>query len=247
MQADVALGGDEAECADYIWQEAVKDATRHATTLAALGLHKQIANRILEPYTWCSTIITGTEWGNFFNLRVHEDAQPEFFELAGQMLSAYHGSTPVELTHGEWHIPFHERMPADLSESDRLKVSAARCARLSYEALADGNTYNSLLREQITRDLALFEKLEQSGHASPFQHQAQAVDSNTWSEACPETGEHYILQQENALWDGKDVWWAQLRWWRMFRKTLRGENRTRFDPESLLATWRRVRAERGYV
>jgi hypothetical protein len=53
-----------------------------------LGLHKQVANRVLEPYQWMSTIVTATEFDNRFTLRDHPDAQPEIRDLARTMAIA---------------------------------------------------------------------------------------------------------------------------------------------------------------
>ena len=41
-----------------------------------LNVHKQVANRLLEPFMWHTVIVTATEWDNFWNLRCHPDAQP---------------------------------------------------------------------------------------------------------------------------------------------------------------------------
>ncbi len=74
--------------------------------LTELGIHKQIANRPLE---WCGHIIvvvSATEWGNFFGLRCHKDAQPEFRVLATQMKELYTTNEPTKLNPGQWHLPF---------------------------------------------------------------------------------------------------------------------------------------------
>jgi thymidylate synthase ThyX len=50
----------------------------------------------------------------------------------------------------------------------KKKISAARCARVSY-SLFNAKTSDS------TSDLRLCEKLSSSGHWSPFEHAAQAL------------------------------------------------------------------------
>ena len=47
-----------------------------------INLHKQLVNRILEPFAWITVIVTATEWANFFTQRTHEDAQPELKHIA---------------------------------------------------------------------------------------------------------------------------------------------------------------------
>ncbi len=81
-----------------------------------------------------TTLITATEWENFFALRAHADAQPEFQELAYAMLESYLASSPQILPAGRWHIPFGDQLPSSISLLDRLKVATARCARTSYVA-----------------------------------------------------------------------------------------------------------------
>lgn len=228
MQADAKLDEHRAQRVETIWRASAVAAANTAAVLAGLGLHKQLANRVLEPYVYVSSLLSFTEPGNLLNLRVHKDAQDEFFELADCMVEAYARSKPKALKPGEWHVPFGDRMPEGQVDSyGKLMISAARCARLSYET-HDGDF-------SLEKDLELADSLMASGHMSPFQHQAQAVSpSEFWfgREHYPEeTGR--VLQENNALWDGVDVWWAQFRWWRMFRKTLKGENREAFSVPEL--------------
>lgn len=136
-----------------------------------VGLHKQIANRILEPWMHITVIMSTTTHANWFALRDHPDAQPEIAELARQMRVAIEASTPVLRHHGEWHLPYvdkHEFM--EYSIEDCLKMSTARCARVSY-LTHDG-------KRSVKRDLQLHDRLVASDpkHASPSEHQAMALD-----------------------------------------------------------------------
>tara|TARA_R110000744_G_C19371770_1_gene563193 strand:- start:52463 stop:54367 length:1905 start_codon:yes stop_codon:yes gene_type:complete len=56
---------------EYQWNGAAFDASTRAETLNNQGYHKQIVNRILEPFQWMKTVVTATEWENFFWLRNH--------------------------------------------------------------------------------------------------------------------------------------------------------------------------------
>lgn len=153
------------------WVEAARSAVKHATRLEALGVHKQIVNRILEPWQWMETIVTATEWKNFYELRRHPDAQPEFKALAETMWEAANNSTPTELEFGQWHLPYVNVEDYLLggglaSTIDEMKQwSVARCARVSYLNHDKSNPV-------ADKDVALAEQLRTSGHFSPFEHQA---------------------------------------------------------------------------
>jgi hypothetical protein len=169
MQAAEELQGVDRVAVIAAWQAAAEQAANTAEHLANSGLHKQLANRVLEPFQWMRTIVTATEWDNFYALRDHEDAQPEFRHLARMMCSAMEHSTPKLLQVGEWHLPYireGETFDADTA-FQACMVSAARCARVSY-LTHDGEV------PSITADLALFRRLAggRPMHASPLEHQA---------------------------------------------------------------------------
>lgn len=173
MQAQEELGDIEKGCAIDSWLEAKDNAVRAASSMAAGGAHKQIVNRILEPFAHINVVVTSTEWDNFFALRIHEDAQPEIKVLAEAMRDAISSANVQKLNYGQWHLPFvsgyEVAANGGLSDpSGNLRVvSAARCARTSYKT-HDGRV--STLEE----DIALGERLTKSRpfHASPFEHQA---------------------------------------------------------------------------
>lgn len=169
--------GDEIEHpdkAEQYWLQAKCVSVDTAEKLGNLGLHKSLCNRLLEPFDRITTLITSTHAGlsNFFALRAHPAAQPEFQVLAYRMLAEYLDSVPKELAWGDWHIPQFENAPSELAFahwSDRLKVATARCARLSYLTF-DGDF-------SFTKDIELHDRLAASGHWSPFEHCAKAVDT----------------------------------------------------------------------
>lgn len=137
------------------------------------GYHKQIVNRLLEPFQFIKVIVTATEWDNFFRLRLHPDAQPEMQELAHQMKKAMVNSSPEELAHGQWHLPYLSNDELAIADPDEcleeaIKWSVARCARVSY--LNHDKTFPD--RE---KDIALADKLLEAGHMSPFEHQATPI------------------------------------------------------------------------
>ena len=171
MQSEGELDSDEREIALRIWKSGMREAVTTSERLSELGLHKQIANRPLEPYLRYKALFTATDWDNFFSLRAHKDAQPEFQVLAYRMLNAYLTSVPKEKGWCDWHIPFEDNMPPDLLDNEKkIKVAIARCARISYM-----NFEGSM---DVDKDLKLYSNLMEQAplHASPAEHVAFADD-----------------------------------------------------------------------
>jgi hypothetical protein len=169
MQAGSALQGVRLKLAVFAWKTAAKCACMFAWLLMRIGLHKQWANRVLEPWQWMIAIVSSTEWDNFFGLRIGEFAQPEMNELAKLMQLAILNSRPRLLNYGEWHLPYitkNDLVPV----RDKQLCSAARCARVSY--LNHDKTMPTL-----KNDLELCSRLmiARPIHASPFEHQATPI------------------------------------------------------------------------
>lgn len=176
MQAKDELGGVDVYYAQKEWLEARDSAVKHVENLIKFGLHKQLANRILETWMWCYVVVTATEWNNFFNLRCHPDAQPEIGSLAKRMKLAIEESEPVQVGLADWHLPYvleEDIQKVKAGEKDDFKVlqtlravSTARCARVSYK------THDGMI-PSIEKDLELHDQLISSGHLSPTEHAAQ--------------------------------------------------------------------------
>ncbi len=164
MQARAEVEGENRAHAEAYWRMAAESAATIAANMSEIGLHKQVANRILEPFQWMHTIVTATEWDNFFSLRMHPDAEPNIQRLAEEMKMVMNESTPLVRT---VHLPYirEDELPLDTQEA--MMVSAARCARVSY-LTHDGQTPDKV------KDLELAERLKESRHASPFEHIATA-------------------------------------------------------------------------
>ena len=151
------------------WLLARDYAVSAAKGFAKAGYHKQIVNRLLEPFGHISVVCTATEWDNFFALRCHPDADPTMRALAEAMRDAIAGSTPEELGPGAWHLPYvdlDENWVVDHDAQTLAMISAARCARVSY-LNHDGSN------PDIEKDLALAKRLLESRHMSPSEHQAR--------------------------------------------------------------------------
>lgn len=158
-----------------VWKKAANDAANRAQQLLGFGIHKQVANRLLEPFQWMRTIVTATEWENFFALRNHPDAEPHFQLLAQAIAKAMDESEPVRrqnIPYDElgWHLPYVTYAERQSVKFHNLpKISAARCARVSF-LTHDGAS------PSLEADLALYERLVGSVpmHSSPVEHQACA-------------------------------------------------------------------------
>ena len=171
MQADEELGEEARNDAEYAWLSARDKAVGYARSLIETGVHKQLVNRLLEPWCWQTCLVTATEYDNFFALRCHRDAQPEIREIAVMMEKLYDEHEPIEVGEGFWHLPLVEDRAeleaAGYSEEDIRQISVGRCARVSY-LTHDG-------KRDPRADLDLCDRLRASGHMSPFEHVAQAL------------------------------------------------------------------------
>jgi hypothetical protein len=213
MQAKEQLTGWRLWAAKKLWIGSMWLMTGIASLADRLGAHKQIVNRMIEPWSHINVVITATDWENFFALRRHEDAQPEIKILADCVHAAMQISKPKLLLPTQWHLPFvtdedWKRLPVMI---DVIKISVARCARTSY-LTHDGT------KPDFDKDLALYERLVGSKplHASPAEHQATPDDLAVGA------GHRATEGHEWSEWKN-DHEHGNLRGWRQFRKTLDGE------------------------
>jgi len=212
MQAREELEGIYKEDVKAAWLVARDQAVETAQYMLRNNAHKQIVNRLLEPWMWITVIATATHWNNFFNQRCDSNAQPEIQKIAYMMRDLYVDSTPQ---YRDVHLPLIR--PDEWSDTDGVfsdvppdllggttaarellpRVSVARCARVSY-LTHDG-------KRSVLEDLKLFKRLTTSGHWSPFEHVATA-------------------QYGRPMWSGNFYGWNQ------YRKSFQGEHRSTFFP-----------------
>ncbi len=171
MQAGEAVSAETAAAAQAAWDDLLQAALATAERLADMKVHKQVVNRVLEPFAHISVICTATEWDNFFALRLHEAAQPEIQALARAIHDAMAASTPTPRPRGAWHLPYVDDA-AGLSAEDARLVSVARCARVSY-LRHDGTA------PDLADDLALARRRLADRHMSPFEQQATPLAEAT--------------------------------------------------------------------
>lgn len=169
------------------WERSFNYTKERVLDMVDIGLHKQVPNRLTEPFQMMKVVVTGTDWGNFFNLRIHPDAQPEICMLAYKIYKAMEESKPQKLLQGQYHLPYvcnsyelsEEGFPILdtlayctednklLSLEDAIKISASCCAQVSYR-----NTDMSLEKAD-----KIFNMLIKSDvlHASCFEHLATPI------------------------------------------------------------------------
>jgi hypothetical protein len=170
----------EAFTRENAWRRAANVATDIAEAYDVAGYHKQVVNRLLEPFMWIDVIITSTDWANFEWLRNHSDAEPHLQDWAKLCMDAIKSCEVTELSPDEWHLPYitgddTEAAYMEFGETIKgvqlgwewlRKISAARCARISYKPFDGDPSYD--------RELQRYAGLVSSDHihASPMEHQA---------------------------------------------------------------------------
>lgn len=159
-----------------------------------LDLHKQVANRILEPFDHITTVVSTTKLNNHWKLRCDAAADPTYQELAHKWKAAFDASTPKLLEVGQWHLPYVQwedwlevgkllgKSHAAGCEWERdwhacncgaldvipvlKKISTGRVARTSYMRQGQGD---------VAANVELHDRLASSGHWSPFEAVATPI------------------------------------------------------------------------
>jgi len=223
MQAKEELGKMTKAAVICEWEEAAVQVAVSAKAMSDMGAHKQVVNRLLEPFQWMKTVVTATEWDNWFWLRNHSDAQPEIKRLAEVMLESLQTSVPNHLEPGEWHVPYYEHGKWDdrggardkfcRTLQEALAISSSCCAQVSYRQLDD-----SLEKAQM-----IYHRLVESEpvHASPFEHQATPMASSQVGNLCPSVNLASFpgswqdgithCDKHGRLWSGNFKGWVQHR------------------------------------
>lgn len=178
----MSFGGAEGSSwtREEAWLSARDNAVEMAKAFDEAGYHKQLVNRLLEPFSHINVVVTSTEWENFFLLRDHPDAEPHIRMLAQAMKTAMRLHSPRHLYADEWHTPYvldtiDWGSPRQVAEVIRLSV--ARCARVSYLTVEGA-------RPEFVKEMALYDQLVGGVplHASPAEHQVTEapLDAEFW-------------------------------------------------------------------
>lgn len=207
-----------------VWRDAKEMMCFFAENFYKAGYHKQVYNRLLEPFQMMKTVVTATNWNNFFWLRLDEAADPTIQELARCMKQAMDESIPQELSPDEWHLPYVvvtrnnkwlQEFWEDnydghiLSTDEAIKVSAARCAAVSFRNEDYG----------LEKCLQVYDRLVggERKHSSALEHQATPIPddgggfnySYEYPSSWPEGVTH--MNKELQLCSGNFVGWIQHR------------------------------------
>jgi hypothetical protein len=209
------------------WVLAKETAVEMAMMFDGAGYHKQIVNRLLEPFQMMKVVLTATEFENFFWLRCDPDAQPEIKEMAELMYTCMEISRPTVIGVGEWHTPYVKQVPHPLgidyyaegttpydtahSGENRLTVeqaisiSASCCAQVSYRNI--DNTFDKAMQ--------VYSRLGVGGnkiHASPFEHVATPMKNQSKRlEPCMWVKGITHMTRDGDYWSGNFRGWIQHR------------------------------------
>lgn len=208
------MGEDIKLLPQQAWTHVAAKVAKYASAFNKAGYHKQLVNRLLEPFQYIKVVVTFTGSGaNFFGLRDHPDADPTICELAQAMKESMQVIQPVVLKCGDWHVPYYNTgafiKGEDKNLKSALKISASCCAQISYRKLDNSeekaeSVYNRLVDSKPV-------------HASPFEHQATPLkkgvgfrnkyvthidrDGNPWSGNFRNWGQHRQDIPDNVFKD----------------------------------------------
>jgi thymidylate synthase ThyX len=219
MSAKAELSGQALSDVKAWWSAAKDSAVEWSRILSEKGLHKQIANRVTEPFQIMKTIVTTTELDNWFALREHEDAQPEIHALATAMREAMEASEPMALLPEEWHVPYVTRKPdshimhyldangSELTLQEAIMISGSCCAQVSYRKSDDTLEKAKLVYQRLVGSVPR--------HSSPFEHQARPMECSTidWADAGWKSWDDGVthVDSQGSFWSGNFRGWVQNR------------------------------------
>lgn len=214
------------------WELAKMSASKFSERFYSAGYHKQIYNRLTEPFQMMKTVLSTTEIANFMHLRDDSAVDPTLEALAKAMRDAMEASKPVLVKAGEWHLPYihkssvqlgcklkqryfvDESEEQEISLEEAIKLSCTRCAAVSYRNEGYG----------MEKALEIYDRLVGSDkkHASALEHCATPMENydsvnipsyfNTWQK-----GISHVDRQGN-FWSGNFKGFIQ------YRKLIDGEN-----------------------
>lgn len=237
MQAKSELLGWRRKVGEASWNIAAKAVGWIAKAMDKVGVHKQVANRILEPFQFIKVVVTATDYNNWFWLRDHEDAQPEIAEVARLMKGCLDESKPTELGVGEWHLPYVKIAVkydnAGINSvanaiGQEIKENGPGSPRQRILLRAMGMTLDEALKvsssccaqvsfrksdQSVEKAVRIYDRLVESEpvHASPFEHQATPMGDFPVGDGInwPEGVTH--MDRNGDYWSGNFCSWIQHR------------------------------------
>lgn len=146
-----------------LWGMGWHTSTLFAALLDKLGVAKEQRNRLVNPTKFVTGLVTGTEdaWKEFLKLRNHHAAD-KAMQFTAQVISSKIAMLNNQCAAHTWrysdeHIPYCDYTLK--SNQERIKVAAARIARVSYNRPPNGKN-----------DFELADSLLKERHYSPFEH-----------------------------------------------------------------------------
>jgi hypothetical protein len=230
---------------EEVWGMAQASATKFSKVFQDAGYHKQVYNRLTEPFQMIRVLITSTEWENFWWLRNDAAADPTLHETARIMKEAYDASKPQILKAGEYHLPFVDQIrdkkgmqsfyiraekpktensvgiATPLTLEEAITVSCARCAAQSFR----NTDYGLKKSEQVYDRLVNDDKV----HAGALEHVAtpmKVAESDYRGLGLINVPSYPKSWQDGVSHADRDgqLWSGNLRGWVQHRKTVVGEN-----------------------
>jgi len=220
MQAGEELNGEALDLVQQYWQLAAKEAIKYSRRLAETGVHKQVANRVTEPYQHMKTVMSATDWNNCFYLRNHKDADPTIAMLFKQMQELWESTEASALDLGEFHTPYVDSILRVKNKTisrqylevgygfftpeEALKVSASCCAQTSFRKNDSSVDKADMVYDRLVNSKPV--------HASPFEHQAKPMQkySNPFDASQWEPGITHV-NRKGELFSGNLRGWVQHR------------------------------------
>ena len=240
MTADNEVDKTTKATAKCAWDFAARNAIESAKTLNNLGIHKQVTNRVLEPFSYMRMVVTATEWDNFFWLRLHEDADPHINELARVMLFALQESVPTALQHGDYHVPFFGNGYWTPEIEARYGVTAQQAIEHSMSCCAQTSYRKLDMSSEKTEDI--IKKLfgGSRAHSSCAEHQASPMAVPTLSAIPSEylIADYIQVMPEATHLDRHGNFWSNnFKHWSQYRDSIEGNVKTHgFDYDQPVGT-----------
>jgi hypothetical protein len=164
MSGKEKLEGEGFDQAQAIIREIYEFTKKKVLELEVLKVHKQHANRYLEPFSMVKVIATGSSvgWRHLLDMRSDiEQVQPEFVVLANAIKAALlpYANGKKHARTSKFHVPWFDGPEGTEPTMHDVLYACGRAARTSY------------MREDVSTDF--MEKLQglwDDKHLTPFEH-----------------------------------------------------------------------------
>lgn len=140
MQGNEYLTGWRNNLAVFFWWFASRMAIFIATILHKMGVTKQLANRLLEPFMYHKVLVTATEWENFFDLRcpkykLETDGIANFYRTKVDYYRAWREHQDKRKLNGTWKI--HNALDWLMVNDGMAEIHMMELAECIYRAVQD--------------------------------------------------------------------------------------------------------------